>query len=96
MPLTEPDRNFLHTVDRFKVYLLLIAGAVLLYLLLAPAEEMRATTSVIGVALCGIFWLTQRLLTYIGVLDRELSIVIEALRKVIPEEEHQAILSGRR
>ena len=96
MPLTEPDRKFLNTIDRFKVYLLMIAGAVLLYLLLAPAEEMRPTTSVIGLALCGIFWLTQRLLTYITVLDSELGRVVDALKKLIPEDEREAFMSGRR
>lgn len=96
MPLTEPDRKFLETIDRFKIYLLMIAGSVLVFLLLAPAEEMRPTTSVIGVALCGIFWLTQRLLTYISVLDLELTRVVEALKKVIPEEERQKLSSSRR
>ena len=77
MPLTTGDRRFLQTIERFKVYLLLMALAVFLYLLFVPADEIRAATSVIGIALCGVFWLTQRLLN--------------ALRHSLPEEQRKEL-----
>ena len=91
MPLNKDDRKFLHTVDRFKVYLLIIAASVLIFLLLTPQEEMRLTTSVIGIALCAIFWLTQRLLSYISLLDVELMRVVGAVKRWLPEAERQEI-----
>jgi len=89
MPLNSIDRQFLQTVDRFKVYLLLIATCVLIFLLLTPAEEMRLATAVIGVALCGIFWLTQRLLSYITVLDIELNRIAKIVKEQLPEEKRK-------
>lgn len=89
MPLNKDDRRFLQTVDRFKMYLLLIAASVLFFLLLTPTEEMRLATSVIGVALCGLFWLTQRLLSYITLLDAELMRVVNTVKRLLPESEKQ-------
>jgi hypothetical protein len=95
MALAPRDRKFLHTVDRFKVYLLVIAGGVLLFLLITPGQETRLVTSVIGVVLCGIFWLTQRLLSYITVLDLELSRLANAIKRSLTEEERREFFAGR-
>lgn len=89
MPLTPADRRFLRVVDRFKIYLLGLAAAVLLFLLLTPPGEIQMATSVIGVVLCGIFWLTQRLLSLITVLDLELTKAIDVLKRAIPKGSHQ-------
>ena len=91
MPLTPQDRRFLYTIDRLKAYLLLMALAVFLYLLCVPAEEIRMTTSIIGVALCGVFWLTQRLLTFITQLDLELTRIINALKRSLPEQQRKEL-----
>ena len=91
MPLTTGDRRFLQTIERFKVYLLLMALAVFLYLLFVPADEIRTATSVIGIALCGVFWLTQRLLTFITLLDLELTRILNALRHSLPEEQRKEL-----
>ena len=96
MPLTSGDRQFLHVIDRLKVYLLLVAVGVLVLLLVMPQHEVQFATSVIGVVLCGIFWLTQRLLSYITVLDLELSRVVETLKRILPEEQRRELTQGRR
>ena len=85
MPLTPRDRRFLQTIERLKVYLLLLAVAVFLYLLFIPSSEIQMATSVIGVALCAVFWLTQRLLSFITLLDLELTRVINVLKRTLPE-----------
>ena len=89
MPLNPNDRRFLRTVDRLKLYLLLVAGAVFLYLLFVPAREIQMTTSVIGLALCAIFWLTQRLLSCITLLDVELTRVINVVKRILPEDQQK-------
>ena len=86
MPLTPADRHFLKAVDRFKIYLLLLGGVVLIFLLCAPTHEFQTVVAVMGVALCGMFWLTQRLLTVITILDIELTKAIEAVKRALPEE----------
>lgn len=86
MPLTPADRRFLNTVDRFKIYLLLLGVAVLIFLLCAPTQEIQMGIAVMGVALCGMFWLTQRLLTVITLLDIELTKAIEAVKRALPED----------
>ena len=91
MPLTTGDRRFLQTIERFKAYLLLMAVSVFLYLLFVPAQEIRMTTSVIGVALCGVFWLTQRLLTFITLLDLELTRILHALKHSLPEAQRKEL-----
>ena len=85
MPLTPHDRRFLHTIDRLKIYLLVLALAVFLFLLCTPAEEIRIATSVIGLALCAVFWLTQRLLGLITRLDFELTRTLQVLKRTLPK-----------
>jgi len=72
-------------VDRLKVYLLVLAVAVFVFLLCTPARKIQMATAVIGLALCGMLWLTQRLLTLITILDLELTKAIEALKRALPE-----------
>ncbi len=91
MPLTPGDRSFLQTIERLKVYLLLLAMAVFLYLLLTPSTEIQMATSIIGMALCGVFWLTQRLLTFISALDLELTRILNALQRSLPEEQRKEL-----
>ena len=95
MPLTRQDRQFLSTVSRLKAYVLLMASAVFLYLLFVPTNEIQMATSILGLALCGVFWLTQRLLSFISVLDLELTQIMKTLSRVLPEEERRA-LAGKR
>ena len=87
MPLTTTDRRFLGAVERLQLYLILLAVVVLIYLVLSPASEIRAATSVTGLALCTMFWLTQRLLTFITVLDAELTRVLRAINRSLTEEQ---------
>ena len=89
MPLTSRDRRFLQTIDRLKVYLLLLGAAVFLYLLLTPSSEIQTATSMLGIALCGVFWLTQRLLSFITLLDLELTRIINTLKHTLPEEQRK-------
>ena len=86
MPLTSTDRHFLKAVDRFKIYLLLLGVAVLVFLLCTPSREIQMGIAVMGAVLCGMFWLTQRLLTVITILDIELTKAIEAVKRALPEE----------
>ncbi len=95
MPLTPQDRRFLRTIERLNIYLLLLAFTVLLFLLLTPRGELQLATSVIGVVLCGVFWLTQRLLTFITVLDLELTRMIDIVLRVLPEEQRKELLHLR-
>ena len=90
MPLSPQDRRFLETVDRMKFYLLLMAIAVFLYLLCSPSEVQMAT-SILGVALCGVFWLTQRLLTFITLLDLELTRVVSVVKRTLPEAQRKEL-----
>ncbi len=91
MPLNSSDRKFLQTVDRLKLYLLIMAVSVFVFLLLTPTGEMHMATSVLGIALCGIFWLTQRLLTFVTVLDSELTRVISAVKQNLTEEQRKEL-----
>ena len=91
MPLSAKDRRFLKYIDRMKVYLLVMAVAIFLYLLLAPSSELHMTTSVIGLALCGVFWLTQRLLTCISALDLELTRVANVVKRSLTEEQRKEL-----
>lgn len=59
---------------------------VLLYLLLTPSSEIQMATSIVGVALCVVFWLTQRLLSFITQLDLELTRVVNTLKRSLPGE----------
>jgi hypothetical protein len=92
MPLTDRDRRFLQTIERLKVYLILLACAILLYLLCSPSNEIQMVTSILAIALCGVFWLTQRLLSFITVLDVELTRVVNVLKRVVPEEQQKQLL----
>jgi len=92
MPLTPADRRFLQAIDRLKIYLLGLAVVVFLFLLYTPPGEIQLTTSVVGLALCGVFWLTQRLLTLVTLLDLELTKAIEALKRALPEEQRRELL----
>lgn len=92
MPLSPRDRRFLQTIERMKVLLLLLAVSVFLYLLLIPSEEIQMATSILGMALCGVFWLTQRLLTFITQLDHELTRVVNVLRRAVPADQQKELL----
>ena len=91
MPLNSRDRRFLQTVDRLKLYLLLMAVGVFLYLLLMPSSEIQMATSVLGVALCGVFWLTQRLLSFITLLDLELTRVVNAVKRTLTDAQRKEL-----
>ena len=91
MPLDSKDRRFLETVDRLKAYLILMAVVVLAYLLLAPSGELQTATSVLGIALCGVFWLTQRLLSCVTVLDLELTRVVNAVKRTLTEAQKKEL-----
>jgi hypothetical protein len=71
----------LQTVDRLKLYLLVLALVVFVYVLCLPSSEIHPTTSILGIALCGMFWLTQRLLSLITLLDLELTRAVNALKR---------------
>ncbi len=86
MPLTPWDKRFLDTVDRLKIYLIIMAAGVLLFLLCTPASQIHLTTAIVSVALCGVLWLTQRLLTFITLLDLELTKAIEALKRAVSDD----------
>lgn len=92
MPLGPRDRKFLEAVDRLKAYLLFMAVAVFIFLLVTPATEIQMVTSIIGLALCAVFWLTQRLLSFITLLDLELTRVVNVLKRTLPEHERKQLL----
>lgn len=92
MTLSQRDRRFLKAVERMKVYILLMAAAIFFYLLLVPKNEIQTTTSVVGIALCGVFWLTQRLLSFVTALDSELTRVVNVLKRTLPERERKELL----
>ena len=94
MPLNHRDRKFLQTIDRFKIYLLLMALAVLVYLLVMPSSEIQMTTSIFGIALCGVFWLTQRLLSFITQLDLELARVVNTLKHTLPPDQQKELFGS--
>ena len=89
MPLTPKDRVLLNRINYLKLYLLLLAVAVFIYLLFLPASELQMATSVVGMALCGVFWVTHKLLTFISLLDVELTRVLNTLKRVLPEEQRR-------
>lgn len=91
MPLSGRDRKFLEAIDRMKFWLLALAVVVFIYLLCVPSSEIQAATSVLGLALCGVFWLTQRLLTFITELDHELSRVINVVARSLPPDQQKEL-----
>ncbi len=96
MPLTPRDRQFLNHVERSKLLLLGMGLAVLAYVLCTPSNQMYTVTTVIGVTLCALFWVTQRLLTLITILDVELLKMIEAVKKALPEDAKRNVLGPGR
>lgn len=94
MPLSNKDRRFLHAIYRFKAYLLLMGISVLAYLWFAPSEELQMATSVVGIALCGMFWLTTRLLSLISVLDFELTRLTNAMKQTMPLEQRKELFGS--
>ena len=91
MPLNPNDRQFLHAIDRLKVYLLMMAIGVFVLLLVVPSSEIQMATSIIGMALCGVFWITQRLLTFISQLDLELTRVVNTLKHTLPPDQQKEL-----
>ena len=94
MPLRPEDRRFVQATDQLKIYVLVMALAVLWLLLVTPSAEIQLATSVIGVALCGVFWLTSRLLSLITLLDHELTRAIATLKHTLPPEQQRQFFSG--
>ena len=92
MPLSGCDRKFLQAIERMKVLLLLLASAVFVYLLCARSSEIQTATCILGLALCGVFWLTQRLLTFITELDHELTRIVSVLSRTLPPKEQEELL----
>ena len=93
MPLSPRDRSFLHAIERMKLLLVVLAASVFIYLMIVPPNDMQMVTSVIGVALCGVFWLTQCLLSFITQLDHELTRVINTLRRTLPEDQQRQLFN---
>ena len=92
MPLTPKDREFLEAVERLKTYLVLMAGGVFAVLLFTPARELHAVTSLVGLVLCALFWVTQRLLSFIAILDLELNRLRDAVLRSMPEAQRREFL----
>lgn len=74
-----------------KLYLIGLALVVLVFLVCTPSSELTLVTAVLGMSLCGMFWLTQRLLTVIALLDSELNKLIEIIRRTLPEESRKTV-----
>lgn len=91
MALTKRDRALLNRIDHLKLYLVILAGAVFVYLLFAPAGEIQMATSIVGLALCGVFWLTQRLLSFVAHLDLELTRLTNVVKATLPERERKEL-----
>ena len=91
MPLTGKDREFLRRIDHLKFYVLILAITIFVYLLFIPATEMQMATSVVGLALCGVFWVTQRLLSFITLLDLELTRIMNVLKRTLPEAQRKEL-----
>ena len=66
--------------------LLGLTGAVLVFLLCTPASQIHIATTILGIALCWMIWLTQRLLNLITLLDIELTKAVDALKKALPAD----------
>jgi hypothetical protein len=56
-----------------------------------PSSEIQMATSVLGVALCGVFWLTQRLLSFITSLDLELTRVVNAVKRTLTDAQRKEL-----
>ena len=84
MPLTPADRRFLRVVDRLKVYVLALAVAVFLLVLLTPQTKLTLPTATVICATTGLLWALERLLSLVTVLDLELKKVTDALKRAVP------------
>ena len=91
MPLNDQDRQFLQTIDRLKFYILVMAIGVFIFLLVVPKNEIQTATAVLGMALCGVFWLTQRLLSFITSLDVEMTRIVNVLKRSLPEAQRKEL-----
>jgi hypothetical protein len=89
MPLTKRDRAFLAGIDRLKLYVVLLAGAVFAYLFFSPRAEIQMATSIVGLALCAVFWLTQRLLSFIAYLDHELTRLTNVIQHTLTDQQRK-------
>ncbi|MCI0563594.1 MAG: hypothetical protein MN733_34410 [Nitrososphaera sp.] len=89
------DKRFLKTVDHLKIYILLLAASVLLYLIwfVFQNTEMQMATTVLGIVLCAMFWLTQRLLSFISLLDTELARAMNILKNTLSDEKMRSFFS---
>ena len=92
MPLSPQDRQFLQVIGRLKIYVMVLAVVVLLRLLITPTSAIDTTTTVLSISLCGVFWLTQRLLSLISRLDFELTRLLDVLKRTIPEDRRKELL----
>lgn len=83
MPLTSSERRFLSRCDRFKYLLVLLALTLLFYIVVTPVSDFSMPTFIIATAFCVTFWVTQRLITLITVLDVELAKTVRALQRLM-------------
>lgn len=91
MPLSPVDKRLVDALDRLKIYLLVVGGVVFLFLLLTPPSQFHLPMLVICMVLCGVFWLTQRLLTLITLLELELLRAMDALKRLLTEEQRHEL-----
>ncbi len=91
MPLTKKDRRFLAAIDRLKLFLLIVAALTLVFILLTPPSQIQMVTTVLGVALCGVFYMTQRLLACITNLDFEISRLSDVIKSTLTKEERKSL-----
>ena len=66
-----------------------MAGAVFLFIFLIPSGELHAATSILGLALCGVFWVTHRLLGFISLLDLELTRLSRAVDRSLTGQQRR-------
>jgi len=90
--LTLKERRFLRAVEHLKYYLLALAVAVFLLILSIPPSEISLATCLVIVALCGLLWVTQRLLTFITLLDIQLAKAIRGLKYSLSDEQRRELL----
>ena len=91
MSLTKRDRRFLAAIDRLKIFLLLVASLTLVFILMMPPSQIQMATTVLGIALCGLFYMTQRLLTFISDMDFEISRLTEMVKSTLTEEQRKTL-----
>jgi hypothetical protein len=91
MPLNKKDRVFISVVSRLKILVLVIAALTLVFILVTPPSEIQAATTVLGIALCGLFYMTQRLLSFITDMDFEISRLTDVIKSTLTEEQRQRL-----